>query len=611
MKDSFYKQLIEDSPTGYAYNKIICDEDGIPCDYEFIDVNKTFKKIIGLKGIDIVGRKISNVILHLGKNKNDWLKFYGDIAIDGGEKEVELFLEGSKRGYKVMVRFTEKYYFTTHFIDITKQMSQLSEMKKLIEISEKLVVTRKRVEDELLNEKILTDAIFNSVPGMIYLYDQKGRLVRWNKKHEDITGYAPEELAKMSIMDWYNGDEESIKAIEDGIGRATTEGFGDAEANLQKKDGIKVAMYFTASALRLDGKLYFAGLAVDIADRKKKEEEIYYLSYHGQLTGLYNRRFYEEEIKRLDVERNLPLTIVMGDVNGLKLINDSFGHVMGDKLLKKVAEIISLGCREDDIIARLGGDEFVIILPKTDHFEAEQIIKRITDLSGGEKVGFVDISISFGYQTKNTEKEELEEIFKNAEDNMYKKKLFESPSMRGKTITAIINTLHEKNKMEERHSNRVSELCRKMGEILGMPKNENKELRSVALLHDIGKIAIDESILNKIGKLTDDEWKEIKTHPEIGYRMINTVANMSGTASYILHHHERWDGKGYPKGLKEEEIPFMSRIIAISDSYDAMTSERIYKGAMSKDAAIEELQNNAGTQFDPELVNIFIDKVLL
>jgi len=356
----------------------------------------------------------------------------------------------------------------------------------------------------------------------------------------------------------------------------------------------------------------FAGIssASQIISLQYNMEKLEWVSNTDPLTGLYNRRFYEDELKRLDTERNLPMTIVMADVNGLKLINDSFGHVMGDELLKKVAEVIKKGCRTNDIIARLGGDEFVIILSKTNAFETEKIIKRIKDLSLKEKVGSIDISISFGYETKNNEEENNQEIFKKAEDHMYKKKLFESPSMRGKTMSAIINTLHEKNKREEAHSHRVSALCKSMGEVLGMPEHDIEELKTVGLLHDIGKIAINENILNKTGNLTDDEWKEIKRHPEIGYRILSTVNDMSDMANYVLYHHERWDGKGYPKGLKGEEIPFVSRIITIADAYDAMTSERSYRGALSDEIVIAELQRNAGIQFDPELSSVFIEKVL-
>ena len=168
--------------------------------------------------------------------------------------------------------------------------------------------------------------------------------------------------------------------------------------------------------------LVFAGIssASQIMSLQYNMEKLEWVSNTDPLTGLYNRRFYEEELKRLDTERNLPMTIVMADVNGLKLINDSFGHVMGDELLKKVAEVIKKGCRADDIVARLGGDEFVIILPKTDAFETEKIIKRIKNLSLKEKVGSIDISISIGYETKNNEQGELQEIFKKPSNTKFR-----------------------------------------------------------------------------------------------------------------------------------------------------------------------------------------------
>lgn len=378
----------------------------------------------------------------------------------------------------------------------------------------------------------------------------------------------------------------------------------------KKSDGTILPVEIMLTSILLNGKRVFHALCRDVSSRKQMEQKLKYLSYHDQLTGLYNRRFFEHELKRLDNEKNFPLTIIMADVNGLKLINDSFGHVMGDELLIKVAKVLKKGCGANDIIARLGGDEFIILLPKTHSCKGEQIVRDIRELALREKVGNLNISISFGWETKNSYEDKINEVLKKAEDNMYKKKLFESPSMRGKTIKAIINALHEKNKREEQHSHRVSLLCKSMGEALGFNEREIDELKTVGLLHDIGKIAIEENILNKPGRLTNDEWQEIKRHPEIGYRILSTVNDMSEMAEYVLAHHEMWNGKGYPKGLKGEEIPIQSRIIAIVDAYDAMTSERSYRNALSETFAVEELQKNAGIQFDAQLVKVFIEKVL-
>ncbi len=348
----------------------------------------------------------------------------------------------------------------------------------------------------------------------------------------------------------------------------------------------------------------------DITDRKEKEEENFYLSYHDQLTGLYNRRFYEEELKRLDSRRNLPFTVIMGDVNGLKLTNDSFGHAAGDELLIKAAGIIKSCFRVDDIIARIGGDEFVVLLPQVDSDEAEEIIKRIQTAALQEKVKNLPISISFGYETKRSEEEKILQVIKSAEDHMYKKKIFENLSLRGKSINAILATLYEKNKREEAHSHRVGELCMKMGEALRMNEYEKMELKTVGLFHDIGKVAIHEDILNKSESLSNEEWEAVQRHAEIGYRILSTANDMADIAGAVLAHHERWNGSGYPRHLRGDEIPLSARIVAIVDTYDAVTGESYYQKSRSSKEAIELLKMGAGTEFDPELVVIFANMIL-
>lgn len=342
----------------------------------------------------------------------------------------------------------------------------------------------------------------------------------------------------------------------------------------------------------------------------KTNEGISYLSYHDVLTGLYNRRFYEEEIRRLDVARNLPLSIIMGDINGLKLINDAFGHHTGDKLLKVAATTIQAMCRMDDIIARWGGDEFVILLPKTKKNEAAEIVRRIKELYGEKEINGIEGSISFGWDTKAEVTEDILQILKNAEDYMYRNKTLENESVRSSMINTIVKTLHEKNPREEKHSKRVSQLCQDIGTAIGLSEIEVSKLKVGGLLHDIGKIAIEEGILNKPGKLTEQEWLEIKRHPEIGYRILSSCHEMLELTEGVLCHHEKWDGTGYPKGLKGEAIPRVARIIAVADSYDAMTSERSYRKALSEEIVLQEIRNNAGTHFDPEIVKLFIERVL-
>lgn len=358
------------------------------------------------------------------------------------------------------------------------------------------------------------------------------------------------------------------------------------------------------------GNCQLALIVNNITERKQAQERFNYLSYHDQLTGLFNRRYFEEQLILLDQESNYPLVITMADINGLKLINDSFGHTSGDEYIQKAAGVLMENSRSQDIICRLGGDEFVIFSPNTSEFEIKKMISDMSGMAKKHTVNKIMLSISFGYSIKQSNSDSNIEVLKKAEDFMYKKKLMESPSMRGKTIYTIMAALHEKNSREEQHSLRVSELCKRMGEALKLQDDEIKELKTVGLLHDIGKVAIEEGILNKKGKLDGEEWGEIKKHPEIGYRILSTVNELSEMADYVLAHHERWDGNGYPKGLKGKEIPIQSRIIAIADAYDAMISERSYRHALPKEFAISELKKGAGTQFCKEYVHVFIDKVI-
>ncbi|MGE5627256.1 MAG: PocR ligand-binding domain-containing protein [Solirubrobacterales bacterium] len=348
----------------------------------------------------------------------------------------------------------------------------------------------------------------------------------------------------------------------------------------------------------------------NITDRKTSEGEITYLSYHDQLTGLYNRRYFEAELKRSDILKNYPLAIIMADVNGLKVANDSYGHYLGDQLLIAVADSLRYCCGEDKVIARLGGDEFVILLPNTDLKSAESLIEIIVNYNRNKTVGPVNVSVAFGAATKDDDNEGINETLRRAEDRMYMMKILERPSIRSNIIFSIIAALHEKNPWEKLHSDKVSDICVNFGYALDMSESEINELRTAALLHDVGKIGIDENILNQREQLTKEDIEEIKRHSELGYRILRGSQETKTISNYVLHHHERWDGMGYPEGLSKNEIPLQSRIIAIAEAFDAITRDRIYSKARCEADAALELERCAGTQFDPELVKIFIDKVI-
>jgi len=294
----------------------------------------------------------------------------------------------------------------------------------------------------------------------------------------------------------------------------------------------------------------------------------------------------------------------------LKLINDAFGHEAGDKLIKNAASILSKCCRERDILFRTGGDEFVILMPRTNRQEALLMFHTIQQafIRESHKRENYYMSISLGFNTKEVPAEDIKKVIKIAEDNMYKHKLLEHKSSHSAIISMIKTTMFNFSNETEAHANRLSELARKIGLKLELSRTEMDELELLATLHDIGKLGIDGHILNKTEPLNEAEWAEMKKHTEIGFRIAMSTQELAPIAYYILSHHERWDGSGYPNGLKGEQIPLLSRILSVIDAYDAMTSKRIYSVAKSREEACDELKKNAGSQFDPHIVDIFLSE---
>ncbi len=332
-----------------------------------------------------------------------------------------------------------------------------------------------------------------------------------------------------------------------------------------------------------------------------------YQSYHDKLTGLYNRRFIEEEMRRLDTGRQLPLSIISADVNGLRLTNEVFGHERGDALLAAIATILRSNCRREDLLARWGGDEFLLLLPKTSKEQAERICERIQAACRQAEQDGLKLSISLGAATKTIPETPLDQIMKAADEAMYQHKLLERRSFRNRLIQSLQQTLFEKSCETADHVERMAWLSCRIGQTLGLSRQELDAVCLLAMLHDIGKVAIPEAILSKPGPLNQAEWQEVQRHPEIGYRIVHAMPELAQIADGVLCHHEHWNGGGYPQGLEGEAIPLLARIIAVIDAYDAMTHDRPYRKRLSRREALEELQRCAGRQFDPRLVSVFAE----
>ncbi|MEA1964600.1 MAG: PAS domain S-box protein, partial [Candidatus Aerophobetes bacterium] len=366
--------------------------------------------------------------------------------------------------------------------------------------------------------------------------------------------------------------------------------------NLYSKKDIKLLEFVSSQVARA-------------IERKRTEERIKHLSFHDALTGLYNRAYFEEELKRLNTPRYYPLSIISIDVNGLKVVNDTFGHDQGDKLLQHLASLLASISRKGDIIARVGGDEFAILLPSTS-FQAtldfcEKRIRKVC-LEDDIKPAYLRVNLALGYITQEGEYKDIKDLLKEADRKMYQDKLFSAKSREKHLLDSFQLVLAERDPHTEDHARRLQWLALSLGKKVGLSEYQLNNLRLLALLHDIGKIGIPDSVLFKISSLTPLEWKKMKEHSRIGYRMAKQIPDFAPIAQEILHHHEHWDGTGYPDGLKGEKIPLLSRIISIVDAYDVMQSHRTYKGAVSKAEALKEVKKYAGTQFDPQLVEIFL-----
>lgn len=372
----------------------------------------------------------------------------------------------------------------------------------------------------------------------------------------------------------------------------------------KQKDEMELRVYERTADLALANE----DLKEEIAERKAAEEKMRYLSMHDSLTGLYNRTFFEEEMRKLDSEHE-NMGLIMCDVDGLKLINDSMGHDKGDNLLINTANMIKSCFGPSEIVARVGGDEFAILLPNATQNMLEENYKRLQEraLSLNTSLHELPLSLSIGFALRTNASTNLNKLYVEADNNMYREKLYRSQSARSAIVQTLMKALEARDFITEGHAERLQIMVADMGAAMGLPPKNILDLRLLAQFHDIGKVGLRDRILFKNGPLSENERLEMQRHCEIGHRIALSSPDLMHIADWVLKHHEWWNGQGYPLGLRGEEIPLECRILAVADAYDAMTSDRPYRVAMGHEEAIAELRKCAEMQFDPELVEKFID----
>jgi diguanylate cyclase (GGDEF)-like protein/PAS domain S-box-containing protein len=546
-----------------------------------LSINSLGQKLLNISNKSIISRNIKDLW-------PDYHKFSSNDHESLEEKEYAVFYKDSK-----------EFIYDVHLNQIINNRKSLIYKTFILrDITDKINAEKTLKQSEQKFRSIFE----NSLDG-IYQSTIEGKYIDVNNALVEMLGYKnKEELISKDIKkDIYYSEKDRPK-------------FDEREklfiTRLKKKDGTMVWVEVSSSIVYEDSTpAYYEGVVRNIDERKKAEEEIKHLSYHDFLTDIYNRYFFEEELKRLDSERLYPISIVIIDINGFKLVNDAFGHKKGDEILKNTAKILKTCFRKEDIVARYGGDEFIIILPSTSATVAASIVERVHSLFKFDSYKEFIMSLSIGITTKESKEQNINELIKAAEDKMYRHKLIEKQSMHSSIIVSLEKALEERNYETHEHVHRMRNLALELGKKLQFSEDKLDELSLLSSLHDIGKIAISDNIILNPLKLTNEEYEIMKTHTEIGFRIANSNSGLASISKAILSHHERWDGKGYPMGLEGKSIPIIARIISIIDAYDAMTNDRPYRKAHSKEYANKELLKYAGKQFDPVLVEQFISMI--
>jgi PAS domain S-box-containing protein/diguanylate cyclase (GGDEF)-like protein/putative nucleotidyltransferase with HDIG domain len=479
---------------------------------------------------------------------------------------------------------------------------------KLLQLQQELSDNNRRIKEGELK----FHSIFDQAKIGIGYAGLNGKLMDLNQMFCDLLGYTHDELTQKTLNDFTYPEDLSI---DDDLMKELKKGKipnFSIDKRYIKKDGSVLWVNLTVSLVEFEKgrESYVMCAIVDINERKTAEEYMLYLSTHDQQTNLFNRRYFEEKIKEIDALSNYPLSIILVNVNGLKLINDAYGYKTGDVLLRKVVRILEAKCTDSSLMARVSGSEFAVVSMWMNKERTNTLLQELRKAFLEESIENIHLSVSGGYAVKTDENENIADTYKRAKDRLNKENLIDKTSMASRTIDIIMNSLFEKNSREMLHSKRVSQLCEFIARHMKLDETEINKIKIAGLMHDIGKIGINDQILNKSGKLTSDEWNDVRSHSEVGYRILSSANEFSEIAEYILSHHERWDGTGYPQGLKGEEIHVYARIIAVADSFDAMTSERTYRTAMTIREAIEEIRKNALTQFDPTIAEVFIKGLL-
>lgn len=561
---------------------------------KFIDVNDRWAEILGYSKDEMIGRTSKQVGIWDDPYERD--KIVQKLETCGFFKDEPVVFR-TKQGETIEALWSaEKITFEGHEMMLSMLYDE----------------TERKQAEESLRQKTKEQAVLlDFIPTQLWYLCDAQTYGAVNQAHADFLGFPKEEI-EFQCLDHFLAREEAEVCKKGNVKVYTCKKQIQSEEWLYNAHGEQRLLAITKTPkLDEDGNVeYVVCSGMDITEQRQYESELKYLSLHDQLTGLFNRAYLENELDRLGKSRNYPITIICIDLDGLKLVNDTLGHDRGDNQLRVCANILLDSFRASDIVTRAGGDEFVILLPWTDLEAGELAVKRIrTRVENYNQVHKeqLPLSLSIGVACADESQKDLVEIFKQADDLMYRDKLHRDVNSRSQIMKALMAALEERDFITSGHAHRLETLCSQLGRKVNLSSPQLSDLILLAQVHDLGKVGIPDSILFKPEPLTGKEWEIMRQHPEKGFRIAQATTDLAGIADLILKHHERWDGTGYPLGLAGEDIPIECRILAIADSFDAMTNDRPYRRAIPAEEALTEIKKWSGTQFDPHLVQAFLE----
>ena len=449
---------------------------------------------------------------------------------------------------------------------------------------------------------------FDDAPIGMALVGPDGRFLRVNRKLAQITGYEETDLLERTFQEITHPEDvdADVEQMEQVLRGETT--AYSMEKRYLRGDGSIVWVKLSVSLIRSpDGApLHFVSQVEDVSERRRQEAELERMANFDALTGLGNRRKLLADLERLLQEPSAePFGLAIFDLNGFKAYNDLFGHPAGDTMLSRLAQALTASLGEDGVGYRVGGDEFCVVA----HADPDTVFAR-ANAALSAKGDWFAIEAAYGQVRLPTEAADVSSALQIADGRLYTRKGTSRRTAPQQARDALMQVLVEQDPLLSEHASRVAKLAESTARRLGLDEEEVWHVRLAAELHDVGKAAVPEMLLDKPGALDHAEWSFIKRHTLIGERIVSAAPALARVARLIRSSHERPDGNGYPDGLTGEDIPLGARIVAVADAFDAITSDRPYARARSADYAIEELRRCAGSQFDPQVVEAFVEAIL-